>query len=517
MANTVIQLKKSSTPSSVPASLEFGELAINYADGKLFYKNTNSQIAEISGEEVNYFGTVNANGVLVIADTPGDILTIEAGDNITIVGDVINDKITISATGGATVTSSDTPPSPALDNQLWFNTNEAKLYIYYNDGDSSQWIEASSPIVSITDNLAFNQANTALSTGQGAFGQANTALSTGQGAFGQANTARTHANAAFSQANTALSTGQGAFTKANSALANATGTFSGSLTISGTLTTTGNIEIGNTSDTTLSRVSAGVAAIEGKTIYVAGGTDVAITDGGTGASTAANARINLLGSSYSLANIVYLTSGTNATYEPVPGTRAIYAEVVGGGGGGGGVDGQGSGTTGIAGAGAGGGYSAVLVTDLNQSFKYTVGSGGSGGAAGDNVGSAGGTSFFYGGESGNTVLAQATGGGGGTGATAAVTQGTGRAQGGVGSVGSLNLRGGAAAWGRVLTGLWATIPVPGSAPFFGGGLAGALNVTGPSGTNYGEGGAGAAVGPTTSDNYAGGSGANGVIRITEFY
>lgn len=97
MGNTVIQLRKSSVPSAKPFSLEFGELAINYADGKIYYKNTNSQIAEISGAVINSFGTVNANNVLVVADTPGDILSLESGQNITIVGDAINDKITISA------------------------------------------------------------------------------------------------------------------------------------------------------------------------------------------------------------------------------------------------------------------------------------------------------------------------------------------------------------------------------------------------------------------------------------
>lgn len=102
MANTVIALKKSGTPSSVPTNLANGELAINYADGKLFYKAANGSIASISGNEPNYFGSVNASGTFVIADTPGDILTLEAGPNITIVGDAISDKITISstATGG---------------------------------------------------------------------------------------------------------------------------------------------------------------------------------------------------------------------------------------------------------------------------------------------------------------------------------------------------------------------------------------------------------------------------------
>lgn len=45
------------------------------------------------------------------------------------------------------------------------------------------------------------------------------------------------------------------------------------------------LNIGHASDTTLTRVSAGVVAVEGNAVYVAGGTDVAVADGGTGAST----------------------------------------------------------------------------------------------------------------------------------------------------------------------------------------------------------------------------------------
>jgi hypothetical protein len=43
MANT-ITLKKSATPSQAPSSLADGEIAINYADGKLFYKNASNSI-----------------------------------------------------------------------------------------------------------------------------------------------------------------------------------------------------------------------------------------------------------------------------------------------------------------------------------------------------------------------------------------------------------------------------------------------------------------------------------------
>jgi hypothetical protein len=47
MANT-IKLKRSGTATQIPSSLEYGELAINYADGKLYYKNNLDQILEIS-------------------------------------------------------------------------------------------------------------------------------------------------------------------------------------------------------------------------------------------------------------------------------------------------------------------------------------------------------------------------------------------------------------------------------------------------------------------------------------
>jgi hypothetical protein len=52
-------------------------------------------------------------------------------------------------------------------------------------------------------------------------------------------------------------------------------------------------EIGHASDTTLTRASAGDLQVEGNLIYRAGGTDVPITDGGTGSSSAGGARTNL--------------------------------------------------------------------------------------------------------------------------------------------------------------------------------------------------------------------------------
>ena len=69
-------------------------------------------------------------------------------------------------------------------------------------------------------------------------------------------------------------------------------TFSGSTAI-----TANQYEVGANSDTTITRASAGDINVEGNVVYRAGGTDVPIADGGTGASSAAAARTNLNASS----------------------------------------------------------------------------------------------------------------------------------------------------------------------------------------------------------------------------
>lgn len=95
MANTVIAHKKSATPGAAPPTLANGELAINYADGIIFYKNANGVISSI--QTGSNFSTINANGSLIVADSPADILTVIAGANINITGDPVTDSITISA------------------------------------------------------------------------------------------------------------------------------------------------------------------------------------------------------------------------------------------------------------------------------------------------------------------------------------------------------------------------------------------------------------------------------------
>jgi hypothetical protein len=89
MAN-VIKLKNSGTANSAPTSLEVGELAINYADGKIFYKNSSNVIVQFGGS---------------------------------------------GGSGGVTV--SDTPPSSPSAGDLWYESDTGKSFVYYD----SFWVE----------------------------------------------------------------------------------------------------------------------------------------------------------------------------------------------------------------------------------------------------------------------------------------------------------------------------------------------------------------------------------------
>lgn len=83
MTNTV-QLKRSSVPNSVPSAgnLVPGELAINYADGNLFYKNAGNTVTVIASNQfVSVSGNVTGGNVF----TTGNVSatgTIQSGNVI---------------------------------------------------------------------------------------------------------------------------------------------------------------------------------------------------------------------------------------------------------------------------------------------------------------------------------------------------------------------------------------------------------------------------------------------------
>ena len=52
--------------------------------------------------------------------------------------------------GGANVTTSDTPPTSPSDGDLWWDSQNGRLNVYYQDANSSQWVDASGRGISVT-------------------------------------------------------------------------------------------------------------------------------------------------------------------------------------------------------------------------------------------------------------------------------------------------------------------------------------------------------------------------------
>lgn len=79
MANKII-LKKSSVASKVPltSDLDYGELALNYADGKIYFKNTSNAISSIGGgATITNDTTTNSARYLIFDDaTSGDMTSV---------------------------------------------------------------------------------------------------------------------------------------------------------------------------------------------------------------------------------------------------------------------------------------------------------------------------------------------------------------------------------------------------------------------------------------------------------
>lgn len=147
MANTVLQIKKSGSTGNTPGSLNYGELAINYFDGKLFYQGPTG-VQYINNQYT--FSTINSNNSLILAGNPTDILSIVPGNNITISTNTATKTITINSTatggggggsGGTITYYQNTAPATSNSHDLWVNSDTGVMYENFGTPSTPIWAE----------------------------------------------------------------------------------------------------------------------------------------------------------------------------------------------------------------------------------------------------------------------------------------------------------------------------------------------------------------------------------------
>ena len=88
----------------------------------------------------------NGDTDILAAGNSGEVLTSQ-GDGVAPIW------TTVSGGGGASVTIADTAPA-ATAGDLWWESDKGRLKIYYQDTDSSQWVDVSPPLSQITTEIA---------------------------------------------------------------------------------------------------------------------------------------------------------------------------------------------------------------------------------------------------------------------------------------------------------------------------------------------------------------------------
>lgn len=135
MANTIIQIKNSGVTGNVPSILTPGELAINYADGKLYYGNASNNailfdaVTEPAGLDTelqfNDSGVFGSSANLSFNKTTKILRT----DNITLSNNLVSSNVIYSgALFGGIASISHTP----LANSLAYFTGNTSQYVQVN-------------------------------------------------------------------------------------------------------------------------------------------------------------------------------------------------------------------------------------------------------------------------------------------------------------------------------------------------------------------------------------------------
>jgi hypothetical protein len=145
---------RSSVPGKRPApgTRNAGELYVNFADKVIGVIDPNGVPVDLGGAA----GSAN----VWIGDTPpvdpkvGQLWFNSSNGQMFIYYDDGNSlqwvSVSSAANGSSTISISETAPAAPLPGELWFNPANGYLFIFYVDPDSSQWVSVASHATSAT-------------------------------------------------------------------------------------------------------------------------------------------------------------------------------------------------------------------------------------------------------------------------------------------------------------------------------------------------------------------------------
>lgn len=156
MSNKVL-LKKSSVVAKVPqtSDLDYGELALNYADGKLYFKNSSNQVNSFSANiDLSSYATITGTQTLTNK-------TISLGSN-TITGTLAQFNSAITDADVATLAGSETLSNKTLSSPVVTGTLSASGSVGTNGqvlvstGSGVQWVTRNSAALSALTDVSIN-------------------------------------------------------------------------------------------------------------------------------------------------------------------------------------------------------------------------------------------------------------------------------------------------------------------------------------------------------------------------
>ncbi len=125
------------------AQMEFGEIALNYntVDPTIFFKDSTNVIRGFKlGIQPDIDNANNQSGTYDDRYLRGDI------------GGTVSGDITATSFVGGVTRIGSAPPTATAPGELWYNTNDGRLYVYYQDADSAQWVDAAPDTFEFTQN-----------------------------------------------------------------------------------------------------------------------------------------------------------------------------------------------------------------------------------------------------------------------------------------------------------------------------------------------------------------------------